>query len=152
MTGGRRKVTWAVVADGAKALILVNEGTDARPVMSVLDKARLDSNPPTREQGTDRPGRMPDPGAGQRSAMEVTDWHELAEAGFLRDFAERLNRAAEAGRFERLILVAPPKALGTLRPALGAATRSRIVAEIGSDLTGHPVSEIERHIARAMSA
>jgi len=150
MNAGRRKVTWAVVADGAKALILVNDGTDASPLLSVLDKAELE-NPPSREQGTDRPGRMPDPSKGQRSAMEATDWHDLAEAGFLRDFAGRLNRAAQADRFSRLILVAPPKVLGLLRPELGAAVRDRVVAEIGSDLTGHPVSEIEGHIAKAMT-
>jgi len=151
MTAGRRKVTWAVVADGAKALILVNDGTDAQPVMSVLAKAELE-NPPSHAQGIERPGRQSERGSGTRSAVEVTDWHELAEAGFLRDFTQRLNRAAEADRFGRLLLVAPPKVLGLLRPELGAATQARVVAEIGSDLTKHPVSEIERHIARAMSA
>ena len=117
MTSGRRKITWAAVADGGKALILVNEGTDAAPLLSVLAKDALD-NPPAREQGSDQAGRRPGTGVGQRSAMETTDWHELGEARFLRDFAGRLNRAAENGRYERLILVAPPKVLGELRAAL----------------------------------
>lgn len=144
-----KQTTWAAIADGAKALILVNDGTDAEPVLTVLAKAEME-NAPTREQGTDRPGRRADPSAGQRSAMETTDWHEFAEGRFVRDFAERLNRAAAHGRFDRLILVAPPKALGLLRPALSAEVTGRLAAEIPSDLTGHPVGEIERQIAKAL--
>ena len=140
--------TWAAVADGAKALILVNEGTDAQPSLSVLAKAELET-PPTREQGTDRPGRRADSGPGQRSAMESTDWHEFEESRFVREFADRLNRAAARGRFDRLILAAPPKVLGLLRPALSADVTGRLAAEIASDLTSHPVGEIEHHIAKA---
>jgi len=146
----RRKITWVAVADGSKALILVNEGSDATPLLTVLAKDELD-NPSAREQGTDRPGRRPDTGVGQRSAMEATDWHELGEARFVRDFAERLNRAAERDRFERLVLAAPPKVLGWLRPALSQKTASRLAAEIGSDLTGLPVDGIEKHLARALT-
>lgn len=145
----RKKITWAAVADGTKALLLLNEGTDARPCLSVLAKSELE-NPPTREQGSDRPGRMADRGPGQRSALEVTDWHEFEETRFVREFAGRLNRAALRNRFERLILVAPPKVLGALRPALSPAVSERVAAEIPSDLTKHPVSEIERLIAKKM--
>lgn len=144
-----KKITWAAVADGSKALVLVNEGTDAEPRLSVLAKSELD-NPPSREQGTDRPGRMPDRGPGQRSALDDTDWHEFEEQRFVRDFAERLNRAALRNRFERLILIAPPKVLGALRPALAPAVAERVAAEIPSDLTRHPVAEIERLIAKAL--
>jgi protein required for attachment to host cells len=149
MTHGRRKITWVAVADGGKALVLENDGTDEAPVLRVLAKSELE-NPPTREQGTDRAGRRPDPGAGQRSAMETTDWHQFEESRFIAEFAERLNRAAGRGRFERLVLVAPPKVLGELRPELSAATAAATVAEIGSDLTGHPVYRIEEHLARAL--
>lgn len=145
----RKKITWAAVADGAKALLLVNEGTDAEPRLGVLAKAELE-NPPTREQGTDKPGRYPDPAGGQRSAVQTTDWHEFEEQRFVRDFAEKLNRAATRNRFERLILIAPPKVLGALRPALSPAVAERIAAEIPSDLTRHPIPEIEKLIAKAL--
>jgi protein required for attachment to host cells len=145
------KTTWVVVADGAKALLFVNEGTDAAPLLRVLAKSELE-NPPTREQGTDKPGRYPDPMGGQRSAVETTNWHTFAEARFVREFAERLNRAALAGRFDRLILAAPPKVLGGLRAALSPQAADRVTAELPSDLTGHPVSEIERLIGKALQA
>lgn len=143
------KTTWVAVADGAKALVLVNEGSDAEPLLRVLAKAELE-NPPSREQGTDKPGRYPDPAGGQRSAVETTDWHAFEEARFVREFAGRLNRAARAGRFDRLILAAPPKVLGGLRAALSPQAAERVAAELPSDLTGHPVSAIERLIGKAL--
>jgi len=128
---------------------LENDGTDAAPALRVLSKAEAE-NPPTREQGTDRAGRRPDTGAGQRSAMESTDWHQFEESRFIAEFAERLNRAAERNRFERLVLIAPPKVLGELRPVLSAAAAAATLAEIGSDLTGHPVDRIATHVARVL--
>jgi protein required for attachment to host cells len=149
MNPGRRKITWAAVADGGKALLLVNDGTDADPVLRVLAKSELE-NPPTREQGTDQAGRRDGTGVGQRSAMETSDWHEFEEAHFVAELAGGLNRAAERGQFERLILVAPPKVLGQLRPALSGQVAGTLVAEIGSDLTKHPVDQIEQLVAKAL--
>ena len=72
MSPTRRKITWAAVADGAKALILVDEGTDRAPVLRVTAKNEIE-NPPTRQPGTDKPGRRSGSGPDQRSAMENTD-------------------------------------------------------------------------------
>ncbi len=150
MSPTRRKITWAAIADGAKALILVNDGTDRAPVLRVVAKKEIET-PPTRQQGTDKPGRRFGSGPDQVSAMETTDWHEFEKARFVDEFAGRLNRAAARGLFERLILAAPPAVLGQLRPALSAQAAACVVVEIGSDLTGHPVGEIEKHIAKAMA-
>jgi protein required for attachment to host cells len=145
----RPKTTWAAIADGGKALILVNEGTDKAPVLRVAAKSEIET-PPTRAQGADKPGRRPDTGSGQRSAMETTDWHEFEQSRFVEGFAERLNKAAALRRFERLILIAPPRVLGQLRAALDNKAANSIIAEIGSDLTKHPVEKIETHIAKAL--
>jgi len=42
----RRKITWVAVADGGKALVLVNDGSDSEPLLSVLAKDELE-NPRT---------------------------------------------------------------------------------------------------------
>ena len=146
----RQKITWVAVADGAKALILVNDGTDSAPVLCVVAKNEIE-NPPTRQQGTDKPGRRSGSGPSRLSAMEATDWHEFEAGRFVDEFAGRLNRAAQRGLFERLILVAPPRVLGRLRPTLSTQAAACVVAEIGSDLTGHPVDEIEKKIAKALA-
>jgi protein required for attachment to host cells len=45
-----------------------------------------------------------------------------------------------------LVIAAPPRTLADLRRAFHADVKKRIVAEVGKDLTNHPVSEIETHL------
>jgi protein required for attachment to host cells len=79
-----------------------------------------------------------------RSAVEQTDWHEIAEEQFAASVASKLNEAALQNRFEKLIIVAPPNSLAALRKNLDPKTSQRVVAEIDKDLTKHPVPEIAR--------
>lgn len=143
------EITWFAIADGGKALILRNAGDDEIPDFRVVAHREID-NPPAREQGADRPGRIFTP-SGARGAVEATDWHEFEEARFAADFAARLNRAANSGQFDRLAVAAPPKVLGELRHALSDAAKSRLFLEIASDLTKHPISTIEKHYAQAVA-
>ena len=135
-----------LVGDGQKALFLRNRG-NALHVDLVVERILEQDNPPTREQGTDRPGRsIASPGVA-RSAMEEVDWHHLAKERFASELAEALHRHADANRFEKLVIIAPPKILGNLRRALHAEVVDRIAAEIPKELTSHPISEIEKLIA-----
>jgi protein required for attachment to host cells len=138
---------WVLVADGEKYLILRNAGDRARPDLRVIDE-RTQENPATRDQGTDQPGRLAEPGSG-RSAIEPTDWHRLEKERFAKDLAERLRLWALDGRFETLVLVADPRTLGVLRPTLHKAVTARLAGEIAKDLTGAPVQEIEAVLAAA---
>ena len=135
-----------LVGDGQKALFLRNKGT-AHRLQLVVERILERDNPPTREQGTDRPGRSSASVGVARSAMEETDWHHIAEERFAGELAEALYRHAHANLFEKLVIIAPPKVLGNLRKALHAAVAERVVAEIPKELTSHPVAEIERLIA-----
>jgi protein required for attachment to host cells len=139
--------TWILVGDGRKALMLRNAGTPQRVSLEVLDVFKDDNNPATREQGTDRPGRSLQTGQARRSAMDQTDWHEMAEEKFAAHVALKLNESAQQNRFEKLILVAPPNTLAALRKNIDAHTGGRIVAEIDKDLTKHPLPEIARLLA-----
>ncbi len=134
---------WIVVANGEKALFLRNDGDEVHPNLSVFKKETQD-NPLTHEQGTDRPGRMFDGGHGHRSAVDNADWHELAQEDFASDLADMLYKRAHAGRFDEIILVAAPNALGQIRKELHKEVSDRIVAEVDKDLTNHPVDEIEK--------
>jgi protein required for attachment to host cells len=135
---------WVVIADGEKALFLQNTGTGVEPVLHLVEKDVLE-NPPTREQGTDRPGRLPGNGQG-RSSVEQTDWHEFEKSLFARDVAKHLNHAAAKGAIDDLFLVAPPATLGALRLALDGEVSKRLRAEIEKDLTNHPVPGILAHL------
>lgn len=136
------KGTWVLVADGEKYLIYRNEGDEFQTDLGLVRVTELD-NPPTREQGTDRPGRMPDPGPGGRSAMEPTDWHRIEKERGLADLAERLDGWARRGRFEALVVIADPRSLGVLRDELSPQVKERVVAEINKDLTNQTVDRIE---------
>lgn len=136
---------WVVVCDGRKALILENVGNAIEPRLETKESRQHD-DAPTREQGTDAPPRVVWPASGQRSVIEQTDWHDEAERAFLVGLAQRLDGAVSKGEAERLILVAPPRALGMIRKAYSPALRQAIGAEIEKDYTRLPVREIERHL------
>ena len=87
---------------------------------------------------------MPDVGAGQRSALDDTDWHELAKERFAEDLAAILYKKAHAGEFERLVIVAPPATLGELRNTMHKEVAERVIGEIPKTLTNHPIDKIEK--------
>lgn len=143
--------TWVAVLDGARGLILVNEGTALEPRLAT-HKVYHQDNPSAHEQGRDRPGRYPEPGGHARSAVEIPDPHKKAEARFVDNIVATLEKAAAAGAFERLIIVAPPVALGEARKAAGAALEARVVKEIAADWTKMPVPEITSALVKALEA
>lgn len=134
--------TWVLVADGEKAVFLENL-TDGQDPFLKVRRLEERENPPHGEQVSDRAGRMPDSGAGQRSAMEEADWHVLAKARFADDMADILYKQAHRGAYDHIVLVAPPKTLGELRDKLHKEVQARVVAEIAKDMTNHPVTGIE---------
>lgn len=139
---------WVVVADGEKALFLRNEGDTQIPNLQVVREMQND-NPATREQGTDRPGRMSDAGSDHFSAMEETDWHRIEKERFADTVAEKLYKMAHANKLGKLVLVAPPTVLGDMRKKLHKAVSDLIVEEIPKTLTNHPIDQIEKHLLAA---
>ena len=133
---------WLLIADGEKALFMRNEGDEINANLQVFRELEND-NPPTREQGESRPGRLNDSGS-HRSAVQETDWHRVEKQRFAKDIADRLHNQAMKGSFEQLVIVAPPAVLGDMRKELHKDVQDRIIAEIAKDLTKHPVDQIEK--------
>jgi protein required for attachment to host cells len=134
---------WVVVADGEKALFLRNEGDAVYPNLEVFREVK-ESNPPSREQGTDQPGRLSDGPGAHRSAIQETDWHRIEKERFAKEIAERLYKAAHRGDYRRLVIVAPPLVMGEMRKELHKEVEDRVVGEVSKTLTNHTVAEIER--------
>jgi protein required for attachment to host cells len=134
---------WVFVGDGQKALFLINEGDEKFPNLRRLS-VEEHRDPPSREQGSDAPGRAFSSVGEIRSAMGQTDWHELEKERFAATIAARINKAAQSEEFNQLVIVAPPKVLGDLRGEFGKETEAKIVAEVPKDLTHHTIAEIER--------
>lgn len=144
------KGTWVVVADGEKALFLENIGDIRHPELRLLAREEADLEMPGAD--TDRPGRMADPGPGQRSALEQPDYARLASERFAGDLADQLRTRLRRGRFEKLILVAPPQVLGALREAMDEALRACVVAELHKTLTKHPLPKITELVTAEIDA
>jgi protein required for attachment to host cells len=139
---------WVLVADGEKALFLRNKGDHDYPHLEVV-RLIAEDNPPSREQGSDRPGRFRDGPNVHRSAVEETDWHRIEKERFAEEIAERLYRLAHRGDFDRILIVAPPLVLGEIRKHLHKEVVERIAGEIPKTLTNHPVDKIERLLQAA---
>jgi protein required for attachment to host cells len=134
------------VGDGRKALFLRNDG-DAKFPNLRAERVFEAENPPTHEQGSDRPGRVSEAAvAGRRSAVEPTDWHDIEEHRFARTVAAALEQVVRTSKAKALIVVAPPKTLAELRSAFHSDVKACIVAEINKDLTKHSIGEIEKHL------
>jgi protein required for attachment to host cells len=138
---------FVLVADGQKFVLLRNVGDLRKPVL-IFEGSGEKENPSTQLQGTDQPGRAFSYGSA-RSTMDQTDFHQLEEDRFASTIAQILQGLAEAGDFEKLIVVAPARSLAELRKGFGRELRKRIIAEIDKDLTKHPVNEITAILSRA---
>ncbi len=138
--------TWVLVLDGTKALILENVTDGQDPTLRVVRKDENDSSDSKGESTTG-----PDHGGDQKKPT-ANEFHSTTETGFAEEMAEWLYKAAHRGRFDKIVLVAPPKVLGVLRQKLHKEVASRVVGEVHKTLTGHPVDQIERIVAEELAA
>lgn len=109
------------------------------------------SSAPAREQGDDAPGRtMGSSDRARRAAYEQTDRHQLDERRAAEEVADVLCELAHADSYDRLVICAPPRMLGYLRPLLDSYVLSRLRAEIAKDMVNLPTATIERIISREL--
>jgi protein required for attachment to host cells len=133
------------VGDGQRALFLRNKGDSKFPNLRV-ERVFAEPDPPTHDQGTDRPGRAFQSVGSGRSSVEATDWHRLEKNVFADHVAAALEKLVQGGGVKAIVVVAPPRTLAELRHAFHADVTSKIIAEVGKDLAKHPVWDIEKHL------
>ncbi len=134
-----------MVVDGAKLLLFQNAGDEKYPVFETL-LYEEDANLPSREQGTDTPGRTRSSSGERRSSYEETDWHEQAEGKFARHAATILEQTALIHKEAPIVIVSARPTLGEIRKHYGRETKRRLIAEIGKDLAGHITEDIEQAV------
>jgi protein required for attachment to host cells len=104
--------------------------------------------PPTRTKSDSRRSRAPSQvGQGitfmKRSRFSRTP---SEEERFLHTLAKHVDAQVKAGHVKSIVIVAPPRALGMLRPAYSHDLRKALHAEIDKDLVAMPLHEIEKHL------
>lgn len=141
------RITWVVVADGARAAIYVSRGPGQGLDEPALHEFVGDKHP-TREINADRPGRTFDSMGGQRHAKEPhTDAHRHAQQVLAHEIAACLDTAAGRDDFDQLVIAAPPRTLGDLRAGLSAKVRERLAGDLDKDLMNVPVHQLAERFA-----
>jgi protein required for attachment to host cells len=141
--------TLVLVADGRKALFLRNEG-DARQIDLRTTSHQEREDRKDSDIKTDASGQSPAPaGTGlPGGTMGEPDFHQQEEDRFARDLAEKINAMALAGKFDALVVIAPARTMGELRPLWHKEVSARLVGEHVKAMTDRPVSDIEALLVR----
>ena len=131
-----------LVADGRKMLIFRNHGDenqiDLRTESHEARKERKD-----RDIKTDAPGTVKQSAGFGRSTYEETDFHQQEEDRWIKDAADELKTRVLRGDFNALAIIAPPRALGTLKKCLHKEVQRRVVCTINKEMSGRPIPDIE---------
>jgi len=130
----RHKPTWIAVLDGAQArFFALRKGDDGQ----IFEEAAPALNADLSREDRGKPGRaFASAGGGLRHAVEPrSNARKLEKHNFAREVAEALDAALAERRYDRLVLVAPPRSLGELRELLSARVRACTSQEVPKDLT-----------------
>ena len=139
--------TWIVIADGARARIVKNAGP-GRGVEADANLVFRSEHRKLQEIMADKPGRAFDSvGKGRHAMAFGADAVREDERRFLQSLAARLEKEATAGSYDRLILIAPPRALGDLRAILSKPVKNRVHDEIAKDLTQLPNDRLADYLS-----
>lgn len=141
-----KKTCWVTITDGAGYRIF--SCTRPGASMTLLEqRAFPDAKKTSKELGSDRPGRYRSgPGGAHHAFENRIDWHVQAEREAARELAQLLNQRRRDKRFDELVLIAPPRALGDMRSFLNAKLFGSKITEIDKDLTHLTKIEIEEYL------
>lgn len=141
----KHAITWILVADGHRARVFVNAGpgTGLKPA---LDQEFVHMLPPDRDMAADKAGSARSGGGSHHTLDHHQDLHRHEKAVFARELARRLDGDLKAGRFERLVVIAPPQTLGELRADFSKALAATVDGELDKDLTHATLSDLRAHL------
>jgi protein required for attachment to host cells len=139
--------TWILIADAARARVFETRGKGTG--LTAVEEMAMDAElAPSREIGTDRPGRTFNSVGSVRHAMESpSDPHREQKRQFARRIANAVEERQAAKSFDRLVVVAPAVTMGDLRAVLPDKVKAAVTAEVVADLTNTPVGELPARLS-----
>jgi len=138
---------WILVADGQRAQVYQSEGWGhgLHPVEGTHFEGKSAAS---HKLGTDKPGRVYSHAQGRASAVGESDsLHRAAKEHFVKSVAGLVDKASHENAFDRLVVIAPPEALGEIRATLSDQTKKKIVHELHKDLTHLPLPELQKQLS-----
>jgi protein required for attachment to host cells len=142
--------TWVLIADGARARILENDGPNHG--LTAIEGLEFQADhSATHDLVPDREGRSFSSHGHGRSAIDArSDPHRDLETKFAHQLADVLAQGLEQKSYDRLIIVASPVTLGDLRTAISEQVHALVVGEVAQDLTKIPNSEVANHLKHVL--
>ncbi|MBI3440138.1 MAG: host attachment protein [Proteobacteria bacterium] len=135
--------TWIVVVDAHTARFFER----LAPAGRVVEKTELTLTAPPRQPERGRAPRVQESVGSARHRIEARTPPRVAhEKAFLDTVAEQLGRYAEADAFDQLILSAPARAAGMLKPELSRAVQAKLKDVWIKDLVHEAAADIERRL------
>jgi protein required for attachment to host cells len=126
--------TVVAVADGEKLHLFRNTGTEI--------ELHLVAAPDEDVEAASGSG-------GQNSSSANPDESRVEEDGFASGIIKMLNSQVLTKKFSDLLIIAAPKTLGEMRKHYHKNLEAALLGEIGKDLTGHSIADIEKTILAA---
>jgi protein required for attachment to host cells len=144
--------TWVLIADGAQARILENDGP-GKGLHAVDGCVFHGDHASTHEIVSDRTGRTHSSVGPGRSAIEAhSDPHRELKKKFAHQLADVLASRLREKAYDRLVIVAAPSALGDLRAAMSEQVRAKVTGEVTKDLTKTPDGDVATHLKDVLAA
>lgn len=144
--------TWVVLADGGHAKVMQYDLPQGD--LEMVPDGQFDQpNLPSRELVTDGPARGfvgTSTYAARGTIGSSADPHEHEEARFVARVAHFLDAHVED--YDNLIVVAAPKALGTLRQKFSSNVQKKVCAQLDKDLVQRPLDEVRQQVQQLMPA
>lgn len=140
--------TWVLVCDGGRSQVYVeSRGTPGlEPVAG--SQCENDAPDPRDNRDSDRDTGYSSTGNRRYGVEDRVDPRREMEARFL---VAQLDWVAERqASFDRLVIVAPPKALGAMRKAMPPVLKGRVAGEIAADLTRATVPDIAARVSESV--
>lgn len=136
--------TWIVAADHTRGRVFSLKG-------STFEEIQTFTHPEARVQTqvleSDRPGRSVESIGGARHALAPdvdSDAHERAV--FAKEISDYVEHGRQQQQFEKLVLIAEPKMLGSLRKELSGESMKLVERELAKNITQQNEREIRRYI------
>jgi len=137
---------WVLVANSGQARILEMQRKpyEFHQVSELFSETQHLTN---KEIVSDASGRVyHTQGPGTHSMKPRSDPHEQAEEQFSRGLAQKMEKAAQLGRFDQLLVVADPKTMGRLRQRMNRSLAGKVTDEVALDLVGLPLPQLEARL------
>ena len=139
------KSTWILVADSSRARIFVADTPST--IQEIEDFTHAEGRLHEQDMTSDLPGKGAGvAGAGKHAYQDQIGPKEQEAINFAKSIANHLDKAHNANKFERLMIIADPSFLGKLRKQLSDQSQNAICFDLDKNITMHSVDDIRKHL------